>query len=417
LLEEYASATEVITPLLHCFLPCRALGTPVKFTHAQLIRDTRFEGLIDISEDDRIKLTNAMRENVAVIMKLVVDGADENRIYQVWRDRNASRVTAIRNRMREKSGNLPSIVQNIGMDWCKNLDRKTLRNGIFGEQPKRDESFTDISFCYDANFVRIVYATIRSLITNTQANVRLNLLTRDVCEIEILRLSKTFPDTDFVWIDMTEVTFKELNLLSHTTVSTMDRLFLPYLLDYADRVLYLDVDMAILGDIADLATLDLQGRMLGARRSIYHTWSSGFGLCSLIEKNLLPAQIPQFRREFTYAQFMNYKTFNAGMLLMDLGQLRNLNFTDKMLTIVQRYDINDQYAINLFAAGNFVEIEPKWNHFATQEMVLDPKIVHYTGIVKPWHHEYCPKAEKWRQYIVPSDGIIRTSALEQSYYK
>ncbi|MFG1402346.1 polysaccharide pyruvyl transferase family protein [Xanthobacter sediminis] len=45
LLELYGSADLVVTTRLHCVLPCRAMGTRVKFVHANLLGDARFFGL------------------------------------------------------------------------------------------------------------------------------------------------------------------------------------------------------------------------------------------------------------------------------------------------------------------------------------------------------------------------------------
>ena len=44
----YGRSSLVITGRLHCMLPCRALGTSVKFVHPDLYYDPRFKGLEDI---------------------------------------------------------------------------------------------------------------------------------------------------------------------------------------------------------------------------------------------------------------------------------------------------------------------------------------------------------------------------------
>lgn len=48
LLELFKTAEYVITPRLHCALPCRAFGTPVKFIHPRFDKDPRFIGLTHI---------------------------------------------------------------------------------------------------------------------------------------------------------------------------------------------------------------------------------------------------------------------------------------------------------------------------------------------------------------------------------
>jgi exopolysaccharide biosynthesis predicted pyruvyltransferase EpsI len=45
LLEMFKQSELVITTRLHCALPCRAFGTPVKFIHKDYYSDNRFTGL------------------------------------------------------------------------------------------------------------------------------------------------------------------------------------------------------------------------------------------------------------------------------------------------------------------------------------------------------------------------------------
>lgn len=47
LLDLYQNSEEIVTTRLHCALPCRAFGTPVKFIHSNL-SDSRFSGLLEI---------------------------------------------------------------------------------------------------------------------------------------------------------------------------------------------------------------------------------------------------------------------------------------------------------------------------------------------------------------------------------
>jgi hypothetical protein len=48
LVEQFRTAELVVTSRLHCVLPCRAMGTPVLFIHANYQTDVRFTGLKDI---------------------------------------------------------------------------------------------------------------------------------------------------------------------------------------------------------------------------------------------------------------------------------------------------------------------------------------------------------------------------------
>ncbi|HPG89301.1 MAG TPA: glycosyltransferase, partial [Hyphomicrobium sp.] len=415
-LTAYANAADVETTLLHCYLPCRAMNTPVTFTNAHAKTDTRFEGLIGITDQNRTAVAAKITANIDAVMDLILSGATEADVYKAWSARNAVGVAEIRARLEAKKPKL-NIAANDAGHATQDFPKKSFKAGIEGPPPQAGQKCVDVVFCYDKNFDRATFVTLRSMLANTTSPLRVTLLTRGLEKDRIEAISRAFPQCEIVWLDVTKVKFKGLKLLRHTTESTMDRLFLPQFLDYTDRVLYLDVDIVVLGDIKDLYDLDLGDNALAARMTVFPGWASGYSLGQLIEKQLTQKQTELFRRQFVYGEPLGYGCFNAGVQLLDLKKLRRMNFTQRLLQIVDTYGVNDQFACNLFAAGNFARIPNEWNHFATQEWIDQPKLIHYTGYIKPWDLEYCPKAEYWRQYIEPADGLARVSATAKSWFK
>ena len=53
----------------------------------------------------------------------------------------------------------------------------------------------------------------------------------------------------------------------------MDRLFLPELLPDTDKILYLDIDMIVQGDVAELYRTDLLDTPLAARDELVSFWN------------------------------------------------------------------------------------------------------------------------------------------------
>lgn len=415
-IETYQNAEHVETPLLHCYLPCRAMNTPVTFVNPKRETDPRFEGLIDITEEGRQELVSRLKDNVDAVFGLIFSGASEEAIYDEWRRRNADGVAKIKARHAQRLKQFPIPESNI-MKALEGLTKRTFINGEAKGAPKAGHDGPEVVFCYDKNFDRPTFVTIRSMLANTKSKVRITLLTRELNQDRIEALSREFPETEFAWLDVTNVKFEKLNLLRHTTLSTMDRLFLPQLIDYADRVIYLDIDIAVCGDINDLYTFDLQGNALGCRETIFPGWNSGYSLSQMIEKQITPEQTLRFRQQFMYSEPLSYGTFNAGVQLQDLKKLREQKFTQRLLQIVDDYGVNDQFACNLFAAGNFARLPNSWNYFATQEWIDKPDLIHYTGYIKPWDAEHCPKAEVWRSYIKAGDGIVMAPATDKSWFK
>ena len=59
LLARYRTAEAVRTPLLHCYLPCRAMGTPVEFVN-ETLSNPRFEGLVGIPDDEARRIADRL---------------------------------------------------------------------------------------------------------------------------------------------------------------------------------------------------------------------------------------------------------------------------------------------------------------------------------------------------------------------
>ena len=126
------------------------------------------------------------------------------------------------------------------------------------------------------------------------------------------------------------------------TASMWLRVLLPELLAGVDRVLYLDVDTLVLGDLAPLWEADLRGNALGAVSTVFqanHRWHAG-------ELGLAP-------REY----------FNSGVLLMDLDQMRRDATMDRVVDLVRgnAFEWPDQDALNLAFAGRWHHLHPRFN--------------------------------------------------------
>ncbi len=200
-----------------------------------------------------------------------------------------------------------------------------------------------------------------------------------------------------------------LNPLAHYTIDTWTRLWVEeFFPPEVDRVLYLDGDIVVLGDISPLWNADLGGALLGtvdipgAQRGVTHL---------------------EMRAEDGY--------FNAGVLLIDLHQWRASRAIDTVLGYVDSYpervaiDV-DQEALNACFHDRRKRLDFKWNvvwsffhepselPLAREEIEAirrEARIIHFNSIPKPWsylcHHPRKAEYEKylrmteWRDFAPP----------------
>jgi lipopolysaccharide biosynthesis glycosyltransferase len=149
----------------------------------------------------------------------------------------------------------------------------------------------------------------------------------------------------------------------------------------ASRAIYLDCDMAVLGDLGELWSASLAGMAVGAVRDISGDPDEHAAITS--------------------------PYFNSGLLVVDLDAWRLQEIGDRCLRYLAerggelRYP--DQDALNHLLAGNWLELDPRWNlqssiygaietqpdHLAPVRAGLvsalhSPGVIHYTGDIKPW---------------------------------
>ena len=173
-----------------------------------------------------------------------------------------------------------------------------------------------------------------------------------------------------------------------------------------ERVIYLDGDTIVIGDLQALWETDMGGKPLGAsiEPTANHARKASLGL----------SELPYF---------------NSGVLLIDLKVWRQQNTAETIFKFYQKAGANlfaaDQDAINGALAGNIFVLSPKYNYYnifwyypyktlvkiekpapyISEDVFLsassDPRIIHYLGEDRPWRkgntHRYSAEYQRYLQ--------------------
>lgn len=191
------------------------------------------------------------------------------------------------------------------------------------------------------------------------------------------------------------------------------RLSLGDVLADAPRVLYVDVDTLVLGDLSPLLETDLGGRLLGAVRDAQNpVIGKGIAFPAWAELGL-----PQGR---------DY--FNSGLMLIDLDACRAANvFAAARAFLANHPDqvrLWDQDALNVAVADRWHRLDRRWNTFALSPLAQAPdythedaepheplarllaaepdaSILHFAGPAKPWRTSYpeSPIKDRYRAFL------------------
>jgi lipopolysaccharide biosynthesis glycosyltransferase len=169
-----------------------------------------------------------------------------------------------------------------------------------------------------------------------------------------------------------------IKLNDHVTSATFFRIWLPHLLKNVKRVLFMDSDMIINGDISEILKLDISNYPLAAVPDV-----------ELFNEKKLKLGLTG-----------NQVYINCGVLLLNLEYFRDNELTEKITNFIIKYpnlcEFWDQDAINAVIKGNFYQLNYKFNIQGGCYKNEDPLmltaiensvVVHYTGCSKPWHYQ------------------------------
>ena len=208
------------------------------------------------------------------------------------------------------------------------------------------------------------------------------LITVENCKLRLLQVDESL--------------FTSLPLSSWVTVQAWFRIKLPDMCTDLDKILYLDCDTLILGDLSELFNTNLDNKYLAGVKDIWgiHTYCKRLKMVSGVY-------------------------VNSGMLLFNADFCRKENFFDKIVEFANNnakiIEFCDQDSINKIADEKKVVLHPKFNYMDTwwkggyyeyegQDEIdylnaqKSPIIVHLTGI-KPTFKGCGNKfKDKWWEY-------------------
>jgi len=200
------------------------------------------------------------------------------------------------------------------------------------------------------------------------------------------KLTRLYPNCRLKFINMGE-SFRELKQkIAHIAYPTYYRLLIAEKFPEIEKCIYLDADTIICGDLAGLYNQNISGYYLGAVKAPYVYLEPGG---------------PAFLRSIGLRGTGSY--FNAGVLLMNLREIRADRLTAVFLKLTERrLPTQDQDILNIACRDKVKLLDFKYNcmtkYFPEREKLYtlfsrkqieaayrEPVIIHYCDSAKPWH--------------------------------
>lgn len=276
----------------------------------------------------------------------------------------------------------------------------------------------DIAICIDRMHFVGVPPTIRSIISNTARPRAVAFhITVGKDESDELRASlrESFPDPSFRYevkefrstpfLDDYIRAGKDLTYAAYTSsVMNFSRFYLDEIYPDLGKYAYLDVDIIVQGDIAELfeeATLERHD-LAAVRIASFGTWEGGFKKDS------------RHLRSFDLGE----PVFNSGIYVTHLAKWRKvLPELEHWMKIhrqsMEEFVFGTQSIMNLAFYRNLQILPPEWNvrplgsdEKIPERELRNAKILHWAGEKKPWKRDGLYK-DYWNKYALKAEPGAR----------
>ena len=189
----------------------------------------------------------------------------------------------------------------------------------------------------------------------------------------------------------------------HSQAAYLRLLIVEILPKSIDRIIYLDSDLVVEGNLRQLWEAEVGDNLALAVQDFWNPYVS------------CPDALPETYEQLGISAHTPY--FNTGVMVINLKQWRAQKIVPKVLAFTNQYHnlirYADQDGINAAIAGRVGLLDPKWNvmvHIVDsfgwafdlsdakkqdqQDALLQaPWILHFTSPVKPWHPYYIGPAQ------------------------
>ncbi len=270
-------------------------------------------------------------------------------------------------------------------------------------QPRFKEQIA-ICFAGDDTYAKHIGVALSSLVQNTSVNNHYDIIILDnqisFHHKNLLKLVvKNYKNVHLRFIGVSSyIAGLKLHEREYCNVSTYLRFAILDLLHKYKKVIYLDGDIIVNCDIADMYKIDLEQNLVAACRDF-----PSFVIC-----NLQNERGEKRRQYFIETLKLNNidDYFCAGVMIFNIEIMKDVISTQELFDIAlsYNYEFQDQDVLNLITQGRVTYLDMRYNHFVLHDLDLEelwiypasanqienylqvkenPYILHYSGQLQP----------------------------------
>lgn len=272
-----------------------------------------------------------------------------------------------------------------------------------------------IFFSIDDAYAPFLAVALNSAIKNSSAKreyraviLYQNVSDENIAKISLLASGHENFKIEFVRMEsgMEKITDRMSNRLrcDYFTLTIYFRLFIPAMFPQYSKGIYIDSDVVLDTDIAELYDTDIGDNLIGA--------------CT----DLSVADVPELVKYMENAVGVKKEEYiNSGVLLMNLEELRKVRLDEHFLSLLTEYHFDciapDQDYLNALCNRRIYYLDERWDAMPNEKKppLENAALIHYNLFSKPWCYDGIQYGELFWRYAEDSGYIDSIREYKASY--
>ncbi len=245
----------------------------------------------------------------------------------------------------------------------------------------------------DDNYLPYLAVTVKSIAAHSNKDniYDIRVLNKGLAPYNIRKLRHMkFENVNLMLVNVDDYASKnreefKLRLRDYYSESIYYRIFISDMYPRLKRAIYIDCDIILKRDIADLYFSDIGDNILGAVTDESVTSTPEF--CDYV---------------INWVGIQPEKYINSGVLLMNLTEYRKHRISERFTNLLKKYNFDtvapDQDYLNYLCKDKIFYLDGRWNKQPRSENAPSADelyLIHYNFNIKPWHYRDVTYAESF----------------------
>lgn len=273
----------------------------------------------------------------------------------------------------------------------------------------KNKNIIPVFFAVDDGYIPFLAVSLKSVIDNAseENEYKIKILYTNVSEENMVKIKNyKSQNIDIEFVDVKkqlEAIKDKLYTRNYFSNTTYYRLFIPEMYPEYKKAVYIDSDTVCLTDIANLYNIDIGENLIAGTPD---------GVIQAID-----VFQDYVERVVGVSDYNNY--FNAGIIVMNLEELRKYKFQDKFIYMLGkvRFEVaQDQDYMNRLCKGRVKLLDFSWNRMPIMgKQSGDINIIHYNLGAKPWYFDDVLYQEYFWKYAEKTDFYNEIKEIGEKY--